>query len=99
MIKGLKYRRWLEMGQRRFAKDGIQGININHMSEEMGVAKTSFYFFFNSKEEYLEIIRLKTAVLMSAACESGGLIAGVEPEVRENLIQFGMDLGIAFRSC
>ena len=48
-----KIQKWLEIGKRRFADDGVNGININEMSEEMGVAKTSFYFFFNSKEEFL----------------------------------------------
>ena len=48
-----KIQKWLDIGKRRFSQDGIGGININEMSEEMGVAKTSFYFFFNNKEEYL----------------------------------------------
>ena len=48
-----KIQKWLDIGKRRFAENGIAGININEMSEEMGVAKTSFYFFFSSKEEYL----------------------------------------------
>ena len=54
MINNLKYKRWLELGKKRFAEEGIQGININHLSDEVGVAKTSFYFFFKSREEYLE---------------------------------------------
>jgi len=49
-----KIQKWLDIGKRRFAENGAAGIHINEMSEEIGVAKTSFYFFFNSKEEYLE---------------------------------------------
>jgi len=48
-----KIHKWLDIGKRRFAEDGIKGIHIDEMSAEMGVAKTSFYFFFNSKEEFL----------------------------------------------
>ena len=48
-----KIQKWLDIGKKRFADKGAQGININEMSEEIGVAKTSFYFFFSSKEEYL----------------------------------------------
>ena len=49
-----KIQKWLDIGIRRFAAHGIDGINVNDMSKEVGVAKTSFYFFFNSKEEYLD---------------------------------------------
>jgi len=48
-----KIQKWLDIGKRRFAEKGSAGIHINEMSEEIGVAKTSFYFFFNNKEEYL----------------------------------------------
>ena len=49
-----KLQKWLDVGKRRFAHSGIEGININEISEEVGVAKTSFYYFFNSKEEFLD---------------------------------------------
>ena len=54
MEQNPKINKWLNIGIRRFSKQGDLGININDMSEEMGVAKTSFYFFFNSRDEYLE---------------------------------------------
>jgi|GEM_PF-5093914 len=53
MLRNPKVVNWLELGKKRFADAGIVGINIPEMSKEMGVAKSSFYFFFNSKEEYL----------------------------------------------
>jgi len=46
--------RWLKEGKKRFANDGINGINIKEMSKSIGVAKTSFYFHFNTKKEYLK---------------------------------------------
>lgn len=45
---------WLEEAHIRFFEQGITGINIEDISKTIGVAKTSFYHFFNSKEEFLE---------------------------------------------
>jgi octaprenyl-diphosphate synthase len=50
-----------------------------------------------SKTEYLEIITAKTAVLISAACACGGIIAGAHRGVVEVLKKFGLHLGIAFQ--
>jgi octaprenyl-diphosphate synthase len=50
-----------------------------------------------SKKEYLEIITGKTAVLMSAACACGAIIAGAEQWAVNCLSQFGINTGIAFQ--
>jgi octaprenyl-diphosphate synthase len=50
-----------------------------------------------SKEEYMEVITAKTAVLISAACACGALISGVEAESGESLAGFGLNMGIAFQ--
>lgn len=49
------------------------------------------------KEQYLEIISAKTAVLMSAACACGAIISGAEREAEQSLGQFGLNMGIAFQ--
>lgn len=49
-----------------------------------------------SEEKYLEIITAKTAVLISAACSSGALLAG-ETQAAKPLAGFGLNLGIAFQ--
>jgi octaprenyl-diphosphate synthase len=46
---------------------------------------------------YLEIIAAKTAVLISAACACGALMAGAGKEAVEHLSEFGLNLGIAFQ--
>lgn len=48
-------------------------------------------------EEYLEMIRLKTSVLLGAALEMGGIIANANKEDRERIYQFGVELGLAFQ--
>jgi len=50
-----------------------------------------------SREEYMEIITAKTAVLMSAACACGAIITGDEKKAEQSLGQFGLNMGIAFQ--
>ena len=49
------------------------------------------------EEEYYEVIAAKTAVLLSAACEIGALLGGVEHEKRIALRDFGFHMGMAFQ--
>ncbi len=53
--------------------------------------------WFLTHKEYMEIITAKTAVLISAACACGAIIAGAEKQETECLAQFGLNLGIAFQ--
>ncbi len=48
-------------------------------------------------EEYLEMIRLKTAVLLGCSLQAGGRLAGCDEETGHVLYQVGIDLGIAFQ--
>jgi geranylgeranyl diphosphate synthase type II len=48
-------------------------------------------------EEYIEMIRLKTSVLLGCALEFGAIIADAPKDDRYNLYQFGQNIGIAFQ--
>ena len=48
-------------------------------------------------DDYLRVIRFKTAKLFEAATRLGGILAGVSPEVEEGLAAFGMHIGTAFQ--
>ncbi len=50
-----------------------------------------------SAEEYLEMIRLKTAVLLGCALKCGALIGGASAEDAQNLYDFGINIGLAFQ--
>lgn len=50
-----------------------------------------------SVSEYLEMIRLKTAVLIACSLEMGALLAGAGEEECELLYRFGIQIGIAFQ--
>ncbi len=48
-------------------------------------------------EEYLEMIRLKTAVLPAACMKTGALIAGADADGQEAVYRFGELVGLAFQ--
>jgi len=48
-------------------------------------------------EEYLEMIRLKTAVLLGCALKTGAWIGGAGEEDAQNLYDFGINIGLAFQ--
>lgn len=50
-----------------------------------------------TEEEYLRLITDKTAVLIAAACQVGGILGGVDEEREKALRDYGMNLGIAFQ--
>lgn len=50
-----------------------------------------------TEEQYIEVVRAKTAVLLSAACQSGAILGNATPEQEQALADFGMELGIAFQ--
>ncbi|MCX7823195.1 MAG: polyprenyl synthetase family protein [Syntrophobacterales bacterium] len=49
------------------------------------------------ESEYFEVIRRKTAALMSAACRVGAILGGASEEEIENMASYGYHLGIAFQ--
>ena len=50
-----------------------------------------------TEEEYLEMIRLKTSVLLAASLQIGAVQAGASDEDARNLYDFGLQLGLAFQ--
>lgn len=48
-------------------------------------------------EDYLRVIRFKTAKLFQAAARLGGILGGANPELERQLADFGMHIGTAFQ--
>ena len=49
------------------------------------------------EEEYLEMIRLKTSVLLAAALKIGAILGGASAEDANRLYDFGVNMGLAFQ--
>lgn len=50
-----------------------------------------------SEAEYIEMIRLKTSVLLACALKIGAILAGAPEEDQEDLYHFGEQIGLAFQ--
>lgn len=50
-----------------------------------------------SVDEYLEMIRLKTSVLLAAACKVGGITGGASTDDQQALYDFGLNIGLQFQ--
>ncbi|MDR0825490.1 MAG: polyprenyl synthetase family protein [Prevotella sp.] len=50
-----------------------------------------------SEDEYIEMIRLKTAVLIACCLKAGAIIGGASDEDAEHLYRFGNYIGLAFQ--
>ena len=50
-----------------------------------------------TEDEYIEMIRLKTSVLLACALKIGAILAGASKDDQENLYRFGEQIGLAFQ--
>lgn len=50
-----------------------------------------------TEEEYIEMIRLKTSVLLACAAKIGAILAGASSEEQNHAYRFGEQLGLAFQ--
>lgn len=50
-----------------------------------------------SVEEYIEMIRLKTAVLIGCALKTGAIVAHATPAQADAIYKFGVNIGLAFQ--
>jgi octaprenyl-diphosphate synthase len=50
-----------------------------------------------TQEQYIDVVKCKTAILLSAACQAGAILGAASPERCEAMRNFGMELGIAFQ--
>jgi octaprenyl-diphosphate synthase len=50
-----------------------------------------------TEQDYMDIIRSKTAVLISAACACAAIISGAASAAEKNLADFGLNVGMAFQ--
>lgn len=72
----------------RTAAEVCEGQQYDMNFEKYGTVK---------EEEYINMIRLKTAVLLGFALQLGGILAGAEKADARKLYDFGMNVGVGFQ--
>ena len=50
-----------------------------------------------TEDQYLDVLKRKTAYLFSASCEIGGILGGADDQQRAALRDYGLNLGVAFQ--
>ena len=50
-----------------------------------------------TEDQYLDVLKRKTAYLFSASCEIGGILGGADEEQQTALSDYGLNLGTAFQ--
>ena len=50
-----------------------------------------------SETQYMEMIRLKTAVLLAACLKAGAIVAGASEQNQQRMYDFGINVGLAFQ--
>ncbi|MCP4575642.1 MAG: polyprenyl synthetase family protein [Deltaproteobacteria bacterium] len=68
-----------------------------HMSEGQILELVHTEDLETGRDNYMQIITAKTAVLISAACGCGAIISAAGDEVESDLARFGRSVGIAFQ--
>lgn len=69
----------------------------NRMAEGQMLELMHTHNWYLTRDEYMEIIVSKTAVLISASCACGAIISGAGEAAIDHLREFGLNLGIAFQ--
>ncbi len=74
----------------RMATEICEGQQLDMDFEGMKLTEVSI-------ADYMEMIRLKTSVLLASALQMGALIAGADEVAQEALYNFGIKVGLAFQ--
>lgn len=74
-------RKIIDRGKDCFARYGIKKTSIEDLTKDLGIAKSSFYSFFNSKEDlFLQIFKEEREALKDSLLENSFLKYRTEPD-------------------
>ena len=84
-----------EQGNLKILKAVTDSITALTEGEVLEITTNSDYN--TSQDDYLKIIKNKTAVLFAAACQVGGILGNVSEDLEMGLHGYGLNLGMAFQ--
>ncbi|HHV23472.1 MAG: TetR/AcrR family transcriptional regulator [Methanosarcina sp.] len=74
-------RKIIDQGKDCFARYGVKKTSIEDLTKDLGIAKSSFYSFFNSKEDlFLQIFKEEREALKDSLLENSFLKYRTEPD-------------------
>jgi len=77
----------------------VKSAEFSFLLENINTTKGNLSFQLTKlkEAEYIEMIRLKTAVLLACSLKSGALMANTDEKTANLLYDFGINLGLAFQ--
>ena len=98
LLTRLELPRWDQQRELfRLFCDASRAMCLGELVEQRMLGQNSAGPASLDREGYLEVLRNKTAVLMSACCQSAGVACGASADVLAELSSFGMSFGLAFQ--
>ncbi len=75
----------------------VMATTTNKISEGEVLQLVNQHNVAASEQDYIDVIHNKTAILFAAACQSAGILAGVDESIQKKLHTFGLEIGMAFQ--
>ncbi len=85
----------IRFGSQRVLSALIEGVWSTTEGEILEIVTSNNFTI--SSDEYLKIIKLKTAMLFSCSCKIGAIAAGAPEKFEQALADYGLNVGIAFQ--
>ena len=79
-------RRLCDVATRRFAEQGIAGVSLRGLADELGCSRGTPYRYFRDKNEILAVVRAQAFSALAAACNEAG---ANEPDTERRLAAIG----------
>jgi len=78
---------WLEAGYEIFAKDGPNGLKVEHLARKTGISKSSFYHLFTDMDIFREKLLEHHLVKAKLISEESKICKAIVPDVLELFIK------------
>lgn len=65
-------RRLCDVATRRFAEQGVAGVSLRGLADELGCSRATPYRYFRDKDEILAVVRAQAFSDLAAACNEAG---------------------------
>lgn len=79
---------WIDTGYDLFAKEGLEGIQIERIARTVNLNKSGFYHYFGDRQSYLEALMSKHVNLADSMVQDFNLVKHFDPQFMEVLIKY-----------
>jgi AcrR family transcriptional regulator len=88
MPKPATYRVWIENGYALFAKDGLDGIQIERLAKIVSLNKSGFYHYFGDRDSFLEELMRHHLQIARELAEEFKKMEKIDPDFFHLLLKY-----------